>query len=171
MAEPGKAERQEDARNGRERVIERWPDQIVFSLVRRARSNPTAVQAVSFSLKNSFGILRYGSRPTDEHGKAQLIIRERLYGQYPMQVAYQGEDAHAPSRAEILVDFGSRPAPALPAEGILISPYPTAAMGLPFLVFYGIMWVVFAYAFGYLVLWRMRRAARTGTQPPAIKDL
>ena len=130
------------------------------------RGAPLAFQPVSFSLNTSFGTLRYGNRPTDDKGTAQLLIRERRYGRYPVQVTYQGEGTLAPSRGEVLMDFGVRPAPSLPKDSVLISPYPTAAIGLPFLFFYGLMWVVFAYAFGYLVLYRMRRAA-SGKEPRA----
>ena len=119
---------------------------------------PLAFQPVSFSLKTSFGLLPYGNRPTNEEGKARLVIRDRRYGQYPIQVVYAGGDAFAETRSQIPVDFGSRPSPALPKEGVLITPYATAAIGLPFLFFYGMMWVVFFYAFGYLILWRMRRS-------------
>lgn len=64
----------------------------------------------------------------------------------------------AKSQVEIPVNFGEPPPPSLPPEGVLISPYPTPAIAIPFLVFYGTMWVVFIYTFGYLILWQMRRA-------------
>jgi len=60
------------------------------------------------------------------------------------------------------VDFGPCPAPALPASGVLITPYATAPITLAFVFFYGTMWVVFFYAFGYLLVWRMRRAGEGG---------
>lgn len=134
----------------------------VTATLRDEKALPLAFQAVEFSLKTSLGVLKFGSRPTDQTGKAQLLIRDRRSGKYPLLVAYQGDSAYSATRAETLVDFGPRPAPALPPEGVLITPYPTAAIGLPFLFFYGIMWVVFFYAFGYLVLWRMRRSGRDG---------
>ncbi len=62
------------------------------------------------------------------------------------------------------MDFGARPVPALPKAGVLIAPYATPSIGLPFVLFYGSMWVVYAYAFGYLILWRMRRPSRE--KPP-----
>ena len=130
----------------------------VKAALRDSQGLPVTYQPVAFSLRTSFGTLAYGSRPTNEMGLAQLIIRDHRYGKYPVQIFYDGDDAHQAVRSEVLVDFGPRPAPALPKEGVLIAPYPTAAVGLPFLFFYGTMWVVFAYAFGYLILWRMRIA-------------
>jgi len=125
-----------------------------------ASGSPMAMQPVSFSLRTSFGLVQYGSRPTNEEGKAELIVRDHRYGKYPLLVAYGGDDSFDATRAETSVDFGPRPAPALPTAGVLIAPYATAAIGLPFVMFYGFMWVVFIYAFGYLILWRMRRAGR-----------
>jgi hypothetical protein len=130
---------------------------VVKATLNNAEGAPVAFQPVSFSLQTSFGVVQYGSRPTNEQGKAELIIHDRRFGQYPVLVAYGGNDTFADTRAQILVDFGFRPAPALPRAGILIAPYATPAIGLPFVIFYGIMWVVYCYAFGYLILWRMRR--------------
>ena len=128
----------------------------VTATLRDDQGLPVSFQPVNFSLETSFGLLQYGSRPTNEEGKVQLTVRDRRYGKYPIQVAYDGSDAFGATRSEIVVDFGTRPSPALPKEGVLITPYPTAAIGLPFLFFYGLMWVMFFYAFGYLILWRMR---------------
>ena len=130
----------------------------VTARLRDGRGLPLGFQAVEFSMRTSFGTLPLGTRPTDANGTVRLLVGDRRYGQYPIQVGYEGDDAHQPSRAEIRVDFGARPAAGLPAQGVLISPYATPAIGLPFLAFYGLMWVVFVYVFGYLVLWRMRRS-------------
>ncbi|MBI1939972.1 MAG: hypothetical protein HYS33_00535, partial [Acidobacteria bacterium] len=135
------------------------PTIAVNATLRDHKGRPMAFQAVEFALKTSLGTIKFGNRPTDQAGQAKVLIRERRYGQYPVTVAYSGDDLHAVSRGETLVDFGPRPAPALPAEGVLIAPYATPAIGIPFLVFYGIMWVVYVCAFGYLVLWRMRRSS------------
>jgi len=141
------------------------PAIVVTATLRDAQAQPVAFQAVSFSLKASFGMVDYGSRPTNEAGQAQLLIRERRYGQYPIEVAYDGRVPYASTRTQVLVDFGARPAPALPQQAVLIAPYAAPAIGLPFLLFYGTMWGVFLYAFGYLVLWQMRRSGdRTGSQ-------
>jgi len=152
---------------GSERVEEKKPLRgiAVIATLRDASGLPLSYQAVAFSLRTSFGVLRYGSRPTDDAGKARLVVRDRRFGQYPVEVRYEGNDAHTASRTEVLVDFDPRPPPNLPHEGVLITPYPTAALGLPFLVFYGTIWVVFFYAFGYLVLWRMWW--REGKQRPS----
>lgn len=137
----------------------------VNAFLRQDSGAPIAFQAVQFILRSSLGALSYGSRPTNDQGKAQLVIRDRRYGKYPVEIVYPGDDDHAPSRAQIFVDFGPRPNPSLPAQGILISPHASAAIGIPFLVFYGLMWVVFSYAFGYLILWRMRRARTEQSNP------
>ncbi len=129
-------------------------------------------QIVRFSLKTTFGTLDFGNRPTDGSGKARLVIQDRRYGQYPLRVAFPGNDAQEASVSEVLVDFGSRPSPTLPKVGVLIDPGPSASIALPFLIFYGAMWAVFIYAFGYLVLWRMHRSRRSLTTweeaPPEI---
>jgi len=116
-------------------------------------------KVVNFSIKTLFGRLDLGSWPTMTDGKAKLTIADHRHGNYPVTADFQGDDQSQSARVEALVDFGPRPAPALPEAGVLITPYATAGIGLPFLIFYGGMWVVFAYAFGYLILWRMRREA------------
>jgi hypothetical protein len=132
----------------------------VKAILRDAKGSPVAFQPVSFSLQTSFGSVQYGNRPTNEQGKAELIVSDQRFGEYPVVVAYGGSDAFANTRAQILVDFGSRPIPALPRAGILIAPYATPAIGLPFVLFYGTMWVIFFYAFGYLILWRLRHPGK-----------
>jgi Ni/Fe-hydrogenase subunit HybB-like protein len=129
----------------------------VSAQLRDGSGQPLAYQAVGFALKTSLGTLDFGKRPTDDEGKVQLVVRDRRYGQYRMDVAFQGDGAHPPSHGQVLVDFGSRPAAALPEGGVLISPNFSPAIGLPFLFFYGSMWCVMAYVLGYLVLVRMRR--------------
>jgi Ni/Fe-hydrogenase subunit HybB-like protein len=132
----------------------------VKATLKDATGSPVTFQPVSFSLQTSFGFVQYGSRPTNEQGKAELILHDRRSGTYPVLVSYGGNEAFGSNRAQILVDFGARPAPALPTAGVLITPYATPAIGLPFVLFYGIMWVVYFYAFGYLIFWNMRRAGR-----------
>ncbi len=147
------------------------PTLTVTATLREANGAPISFQPVDFSLRTSFGKVKFGNRPTGPTGQAKLVINERRYGKYPVEVAYAGNDDRGASHREVLVDFGPRPAPALPSEGVLIAPYPTAGIGLPFLFFYGIMWVVYGYAFGYLVLWRMRRATRNHGDRPALQEL
>jgi Big-like domain-containing protein len=137
----------------------------VKATLKDANGAPVSYQPVSFSLHTSFGNVQYGSRPTNEQGTAELMIRDERYGSYPVSVSYGGNDSFGNSSAVILVDFGGRPVPALPKAGILIAPYATPSIGLPFVLFYGSMWVVYLYAFGYLIVWRMRRAPRG--KPPS----
>ena len=134
------------------------PEIIVTATLRDDAGNPIGYQAVGFAMPSSFGVVDYGARPTNEEGQAKLTLTDRRYGAYPIRVTFEGDDTYAAAKAEATVDFGPRPAPALPEGGVLITPYPTANIGLPFLFFYGLMWVVFAYAFGYLILWRMPNA-------------
>ena len=75
----------------------------------------------------------------------------------------RGETGYQPARMETAVDFGARPAPALPESGVLISPGFSPAIGIPFLLFYGGMWCVFAYAAGYVAIYRIRRSRDTTT--------
>lgn len=131
---------------------------------------PIAFKPVDFSLKTTFGSLSLGSRPTLANGEAQFIIRDRRYGQYPLTVSFRGDDEYAPVRHEFTVAFAPRPGPALPAAGVLITPYATPAVGVPFVVFYGLMWVVFVYAFVYLVLYKMRRAGSPKAKAPGVSQ-
>ena len=131
----------------------------VTATLRDASGAPIAFQPVDFSLKTLLGTLSYGSRPTLGTGQVRLVIRDRRSGVFPLQVRFKGDDLHAPAEALVDVNFGARPKPALPKLAVLITPYATPAIQIPFLVFYGAMWVVFIYAFGYLVLWKMRPRA------------
>ena len=124
---------------------------------------PITFKPVVFTAKTAFGTLAFGSRPTLADGSAKLVIQDRRYGSYPVHVAFAGDDEYAPTNFDLNVDFGSRPASALPQSGMLISPFATAPIAMPFLLFYGTMWVVFAYVFGYLILWKMRRAGGSST--------
>ena len=120
-----------------------------------AKGQPLAYQVVSLSLKTSFGKLDYGNRPTNAEGKAQFQIQDRRYGQYPVEGTYNGGDQFAAAHAVTSVDFGPRPEPSLPSEGVLITPYATLWIGLPFLGFFGLVWLVFVYIGVYLLFWRL----------------
>jgi len=48
----------------------------------------------------------------------------------------------------------------------LITPYATPSIAVPFLLFYGMMWVAFIYAFGYLILWKIRGFSRAADPVP-----
>jgi molybdopterin-containing oxidoreductase family membrane subunit len=133
------------------------PQDIELKAQVRDAKGPVAYQTVGISMNGALGSLDFGRRPTDAEGNVKLVLHDRRYGKYPIAISYGGDDEHQPARAIVLADFGPRPARALPASGVLISPDFSAEIGLPFLAFYGMMWAVFIYAFGYVVLWRMRR--------------
>jgi len=129
----------------------------VVATLRDAAGAPISFKPVEFSVKTGLGTLLFGSRPTLADGKAQLLIKDRRYGSYPVQVVFHGDEDYAPAAYDVNVDFGARPSPSLPKMGVLITPYATPTIALPFLLFYGTMWVAFIYAFGYLIVWKMRR--------------
>jgi Ni/Fe-hydrogenase subunit HybB-like protein len=132
-----------------------------------SRGQPLGYQVVGLTQKTSFGKLDFGSRPTNAEGKAKFVIQDKRYGQYQMESNYDGGDKFAAAHAQAMVDFGVRPEPALPAEGVLITPYATAWIGVPFLLFFGLIWSVFFYIGIYLLFWRLpqlRRANHTATQ-------
>jgi Ni/Fe-hydrogenase subunit HybB-like protein len=135
----------------------------VTATLRDATGSPVAFQPVEFSLKTLLGDLSYGTRPTLGTGQVKLVLRDRRRGVFPLRIEYKGDDTHAPAEAILNVNFGERPKPALPKLAVLITPYATPQIELPFVIFYGTMWVAFAYAFGYLVLWKMRAAGTMAT--------
>ena len=120
---------------------------------------PIAFKAVELSAKTMFGSVAFGSRPTLANGEAQFVTRDHRYGSYVVHVAFPGDSEYASTSYDMNVDFGPRPAPALPHAGVLITPYPTPPIAVSFLLFYGTMWVVFAYVFGNLILRKMRNAS------------
>jgi Ni/Fe-hydrogenase subunit HybB-like protein len=130
---------------------------VITATLRGANGEPLAYQVVSLSLKTSFGHLDYGDRPTNADGKAVFTLKDRRYGQYTVESAYPGGDKFATAHATASIDFGPRPKPALPASGVLITPYATPAIGIPFLIFFGGTWAVFLYIGVYLLFWRLPR--------------
>jgi len=128
--------------------------------LRDSTGAPISVKPVEFSAKTGLGTLAFGSRPTLADGKAQLVIKDHRYGTYPVQAVFRGDDEYAPATFDVNVDFGARSAPSLPRVGVLITPYATPYIAVPFLLFYGAMWVAFIYAFGYLILWKMRKLSQ-----------
>ena len=125
-----------------------------------ADGEPATFKPIRFSAKTAFGVVQYGSRPTDATGVARVTITDRRFGPYVVRAVYAGDEALAAAEAETTVTGAPRPEPSLPKEGMLISPTATVWISLPFLLVFGAMWVAFAYSFGYLVLWRMRREGR-----------
>jgi hypothetical protein len=138
----------------------------VTATLRDSTGAPISFKPVEFSAKTGLGTLAFGSRPTLADGKAQLVIKDHRYGTYPVQAVFRGDEEYAPATFDVNVDFGARPAPVLPKIGVLISPYATPTIAVPFLVFYGTMWVAFIYAFGYLILWKMRGFPRAADPSP-----
>jgi Ni/Fe-hydrogenase subunit HybB-like protein len=136
------------------------PAVAVIANLHDASGSPISFKPLEFSAKMGLGTLALGSRPTLADGKAQLIIKDQRYGTYPVQVVFRGDEEYAPATFDLTVDFGARPAPSLPKTGVLITPYATPPIALPFLLFYGTMWAAFIYAFGYLIVWKMRRSPR-----------
>jgi hypothetical protein len=118
--------------------------------------NAVAFKPVAFSVKTFFGTLSLGSRPTGADGIAKLKITDRRFGTYTVQASFAGDEQAGPSSGSAEVSSRPRPEPSLPGEGVLITPYPTFAISLPFALFFGTMWIIFAYV-AYTV-WRVRRA-------------
>ena len=131
------------------------PTFVITATLLGAKGQPLAYQVVSLSLKTSFGKLDYGSRPTNAEGKAQFSLQDRRYGQYPIEATYDGGAQFSAAHAVASVDFGLRPAPSLPSQGVLITPYPSPWIGLPFLGFFGLVWLVFIYIGVYLLWYRL----------------
>ena len=132
------------------------PKFVITATLLDAKGQPLDNQIVGLSLKTAFGKLGYGKHPTNAEGKAQFTMQDRRYGKYSVEATYDGGDQFAAAHAVTNVDFAPLPEVSLPPEGVLITPYPTAAIALPFLIFYGTMWVVFFYV-GYLMIWRLRK--------------
>jgi len=131
------------------------PTFVITATLLGAKGQPLAYQVVSLSLKTSFGKLDYGSRPTNAEGKAQFSLQDRRYGRYPIEASYDGGAQFSAAHAVASVDFGLRPAPSLPSQGVLITPYPSPWIGLPFLGFFGLVWLVFIYIGVYLLWYRL----------------
>lgn len=135
------------------------PPVAVVAALRDPGGTPISFKPVEFSTRTAFGSMTFGSRPTLADGKAQFVIQDHRYGIYPVHITFAGDADYAPASFDVVVDSASRPLPALPQAGVLINPYATPSVAMPFLIFYGTMWVVFAYVLGYLILWKMRAAA------------
>jgi len=132
------------------------PAVLVKAKLADAAGIPVAFKPVAFSVKTFFGTLSLGSRPTGADGIAKLKITDRRYGAYTVQASFAGDERAAAATASVEVTSAPRPEPALPGEGVLITPYPTFAISFPFALFFGTMWLVFTYV-AYTV-WSVRRA-------------
>ena len=122
------------------------------------KNSPVSDVPVRFEMQTLFGKLKLGSFPTNEEGVATVKIDGKRYGAYSFTASFVGDEEYLPATATAIVDFGAKPPPALPKEGVLIAPYPTFSIMFPFLLFYGSCWLIFAYAFGWLILGKMRRS-------------
>ena len=146
--------------------IQNPPTYVVTATLLGAKGQPLAYQVVGLSLKTSFGKLDYGSRPTNAEGKAQFPVQDRRYGQYPVEGTYDGGDQFAAAHAVTTVDFGPRPEISLPSEGILIAPYATAWVAVPFWALFGLTWFALFYFGCYVLFWRLpqirRQQAKSG---------
>ena len=131
---------------------------IVSATLRDAAGSAIAFKPVSFSVKTAFGSLSLGSRPTNQNGVATMKVTDRRFGVYTVQAKFAGDDDLTPSDAMIEVKAAERPQPALPEVGMLITPYPTFWITVPFVLFFGAVWLVFGNV-GYLVFWRIRRVS------------
>ena len=130
----------------------------ITAKLRDNNGDPLAYRPVGFALETSFGtLLQFSKIATDGEGRAKLVVRDHRCGTYPFQATYGGDQAFQQSYALAKVDFGPCPAPALPASGVLITPYATGPITLASVLFFGSMWCVFFYV-GYLYFWRTRRA-------------
>jgi molybdopterin-containing oxidoreductase family membrane subunit len=141
------------------------PTFVITATLLGAKGQPLAYQVIGLSLKTSFGKLDYGSRPTNAEGKAQFSLQDRRYGQYPVEGTYDGGAEFAAAHAVASVDFGPRPEPSLPPQGVLITPYPTPWIGLPFLGFFGLVWLVFIYIGVYLLWFRLPQIRKHQARP------
>ena len=133
------------------------PTIVVRATLRDTSGAALSFKPLSFSVKTAFGSLPLGSRPTNQDGIATMKITDRRFGAYIVQAKFAGDEDVAPSETTIEVKAIERPQPALPEVGMLITPYPTFWITVPFVLLFGAVWLVF-FNVGYLVLWRMRRS-------------
>lgn len=111
---------------------------------------------VKFSIKVQFGELKLGSFPTNDKGEAGVILKDKRFGKYLLTAVFKGDDDYMSTEKTVEIDFGDRPKPTLPAEGVLIGSKPVLVIALPFLAFYGSCWVLFLYCLGWLCIIKMR---------------
>jgi Ni/Fe-hydrogenase subunit HybB-like protein len=135
-----------------------------------SKGQPLGYQVVSLSLKTSFGTLDFGSRPTNEEGKAKFLIKDKRYGRYPVEATYEGGEDFSAARAETVVDFGVRPPPSLPSEGVLIGPTTSAVIAIPFLSFFGFAWFVFVFVGVFVLFWYLPRVRKRATKKTSLSQ-
>jgi len=86
-----------------------------------------------------------------------MKITDRRFGTYTVLASFAGDDSAAGASNSFDVTAAPRAAPSLPEQGMLITPYPTFWITLPFALFFGSMWAVFVY-----VALLVRRARKLG---------
>jgi molybdopterin-containing oxidoreductase family membrane subunit len=121
------------------------PAVLVSAKLTDALGAPLAFKPVSFSVRTYFGTLSLGNRPTGADGVAKMKITDRRFGTYTVSASFAGDESAAGASNSLEVTAAPRAAPGLPEQGMLITPYPTFWITLPFALFFGSMWVVFAY--------------------------
>ena len=136
------------------------PAVLASARLQDAEGAPLAFKPVTFSIKTYFGNLGLGVRPSGADGVAHLKITDRHMGAYTITADFSGDQQLAASRGSAEVIASPRPEPSLPQEGMLIDPYPTFWITMPFVLFFGTMWGVFAYVF-----YALRRLRRLGITP------
>ncbi len=132
------------------------PAILVSATLRDASGAAIPFKPLSFSVKTAFGSLLLGNRPTNQNGVATMKITDRRFGAYTVQAKFAGDEDFTASETTIEVKAVERPQPALPEVGMLITPYPTFWITVPFVLLFGAVWLVFGNV-AYLVFWRMRR--------------
>jgi molybdopterin-containing oxidoreductase family membrane subunit len=139
------------------------PAVLVLAKLSDASGAPLPFKPVSFSVRTYFGTLSLGNRPTGADGVAKMKITDRRFGTYSVSASFAGDETAAAVTNSIEVTAVSLPAPALPEQGMLITPYPTFWITLPFALFFGSMWAVFFYV--ALLVWRARKLGIVKSAP------
>lgn len=140
--------------NRRSRAETPIPAVMVLAKLTDPSGAPLPFKPVSFSVRTYFGTLSLGTRPTGADGVAKMKITDRRFGPYTVQTSFAGDDSAAGAANSLEVVAVPRSAPTLPEQGMLITPYPTFWISLPFVVFFGAMWTVFVYV--ALIVWQVR---------------
>lgn len=131
------------------------PTVLVLAKLTDSSGAPLPFKPVSFSVRTYFGSLSLGNRATGADGVAKMKITDRRLGPYTLQASFSGDESAAGASNSLEVVAAPRPVPSLPEQGMLITPYPTFWITLPFALFFGAMWAVFVYV--GLVVWRAKK--------------
>lgn len=131
------------------------PAVLVLAKLTDSSGAPLPFKPVAFSVRTYFGSLSLGNRATGADGVAKMKITDRRLGPYTVQASFSGDESAAGASNSLEAVAASRPAPSLPEQGMLITPYPTFWITLPFALFFGAMWAVFVYV--GLVVWRAKK--------------